>query len=88
MTIEKNVILREIAGGYILIPTGSMALKFSGVFAITELGSEIWTRLVKGLAEETILSELLDLYEVDEETLTKDYHAFIGQLEELGLIEK
>jgi hypothetical protein len=88
MTIEKNVILREVAGEYILIPTGSLALKFSGVFAISELGSEIWTRLVKGMTEETILSELLDLYEVDEETLTKDYHAFIGQLEELGLIEK
>ena len=36
MKIEKNVILREIAGEYILIPTGSMALKFQGVFAVSE----------------------------------------------------
>ena len=88
MKIKNTVIHRAVAGEHILVPVGESAHDYQGFFAITELGGEIWDRLVKGMTEETILSELLAMYEVDEETLTKDYHAFIGQLEERGLIEK
>ena len=86
MTVEKNVILREIAGEYILIPTGSMALKFTGVFAISELGVAIWKLLGEGKSEEEIISLLLEEYEVDKETLTADVKAFLESLREKELL--
>jgi len=88
MKIKNTVIHRSVAGEHILVPVGESAHDYRGFFAITELGGEIWDRLVKGMTEEEIIRELLAMYEVDEETLTKDYHAFIGQLKELGLIEE
>lgn len=87
MKIEKNIIVREIAGEYILIPTGDAALKMVGIFAVTEVGADIWKKLTEGKDENTIIAELLEDYEVEEDVLRKDYVEFIGRLVESGLAE-
>ena len=87
MKLEKNIIVREIAGEYILIPTGEAALKMTGIFAVTEVGAEIWKRLSLGKDEDTVIAELLAEYEVDEATLRQDYAEFIGRLVDSGLAE-
>ena len=87
MKLEKNIIVREIAGEYILIPTGEAALKMTGIFAVTEVGAEIWKRLSQGKDEDTVIAELLAEYEVDEATLRQDYDEFIGRLVDSGLAE-
>lgn len=86
MRTEKNVILREIAGEYILIPTGSMALKYTGVFAISSLGVSVWKLLEAGKSEEEIVTELLEEYEVDRETLEHDVREFLNSLREKELL--
>lgn len=86
MRIENNVILREIAGEYILIPTGSMALKFPGVFAVSELGVAIWNLLKQDMDENEIVNTLLQEYEVDRETLTADVKEFLMTLREKELL--
>ncbi|MBR4000252.1 MAG: PqqD family protein [Clostridia bacterium] len=86
MKIDNNIIVREIAGEYILIPTGETALRMTGIFAMTEVGAEIWKRLCDGKDEDTIVGELLAEYEVDEETLRSDYHEFFDRLVESGLV--
>lgn len=86
MKTEKNVILREIAGEYILIPTGSMALKFTGVFAVSELGVAVWNLLQQEKSEEEIVESLLREYEVDKETLTADVKEFLQSLREKELL--
>ncbi len=86
MRTEKNVILREIAGEYILIPTGSMALKYTGVFAISSLGVSVWKLLEEGKSEEEIISSLLEDYEVDRETLERDVREFLESLREKELL--
>ena len=86
MKIEKNVILREIAGEYILIPTGSMALKFQGVFAVSELGVAIWNFLQQDKEENEIIELLLQEYEVDKDTLTSDIKEFLQSLRDKELL--
>lgn len=86
MKVDNNIIVREIAGEYILIPTGETALRMTGIFAMTEVGAEIWKRLCDGKDEDTIVGELLAEYEVDEETLRSDYHEFFDRLVESGLV--
>lgn len=87
MKIKKNMIYRNIADEHILVPTGESVIKYGGVFVTTEVGAEIWGMLVKDMEEEEIIAALLDTYAVDEETLRKDYAAFIEQLREHALIE-
>ncbi|MBE6569653.1 MAG: PqqD family protein [Ruminococcaceae bacterium] len=88
MKLDENIIVREIAGEYILIPTGSSALKMTGIFAITEVGAEIWKKLSEGKEEDTIIAELLEDYDVTEEQLRTDYAEFLSRLEENGLLER
>lgn len=84
--IDKNFIVREVAGEYILIPVGEAALKFNGVFSVTEVGAEIWKGLTEGKKKEEIITCILEEYEVDETSLRTDYDAFIDRIRELSLI--
>ena len=86
MKIEKNVILREIAGEYILIPTGALALKFTGVFAVSELGVAIWKLLTQEKTEAQIVQELLNEYDVEKENLEADVKEFLDSLREKELL--
>ena len=86
MRTEKNMILREIAGEYILIPTGSLALKYTGVFAISSLGVCFWKLLEADKTYEQIITDLLEEYEVDRETLERDVREFLDTLREKELL--
>lgn len=86
MRTEKNLILREIAGEYILIPTGSLALKFTGVFAISSLGVSVWKLLEADKTYEQIITDLLEEYEVDRETLERDVSEFLDSLRKKELL--
>ena len=37
MKIDRNFVLREIAGEYIIIPTGKTALEFNGLITVNEI---------------------------------------------------
>jgi hypothetical protein len=86
MRTEKNMILREIAGEYILIPTGALALKYTGVFAISSLGVSVWKLLEADKTYEQIITDLLEEYEVDRETLERDVREFLDTLREKELL--
>ena len=55
MKVEKDFILREIAGEYIIIPTGKTVLEFNGLITVNEIGVFLW----KMLQEEVTLNELV-----------------------------
>ena len=52
MKIEKDFILREIAGDYVIVPTGKTALEFNGLITVNELGAFIWEKLQQETTEE------------------------------------
>lgn len=42
MKVEKEFVLREIAGDYIIIPTGKTVLDFNGLITVNEVGASLW----------------------------------------------
>ena len=86
MQINKNIIHREIAGEHILIPLGETVLQYNGVFAITEIGAEIWEMLQNGKDIPEITTALLEIYDVEKEVLEKDMDDFLQMLRENDLI--
>ena len=86
MQISKDAIHRNIAGEHILIPTGKMALQYSGVFVITEIGAEIWEMLQTGMDIPAITAALLETYDVEKEVLVRDINDFLQMLREKGLL--
>lgn len=87
MRISGEYIVREIAGEHILIPVGAAAMKINGLITMDEVGLFIWNCMEKGKDKDSILHDILDEYDVDEERAKNDLDSFIKNLQEAGLIE-
>lgn len=82
----SEVVLREVAGEYLLIPTGQTALKVHGMITLSESGLLLWKKLAEDCTEEDLVAAILTEYEVDRETAAADVKAFLKQMEEVGLL--
>ncbi len=87
MKINKEMILREIAGDNILVPAADAVLDLNGLFIVTETGAFIWNILPTVNSEEEILEKMLDEYEVDRETAENDIAEFLERLRTFGIID-
>lgn len=45
MELKKELVLRDIAGDFVLIPTGTTVLENNGLFTINEVAARIWELL-------------------------------------------
>lgn len=86
MKLKKEFILREIAGEYILVPTGETTLNFNGLITVNELGAFIWNNIEKVNSEENILKLILDEYEVEENIAREDLNEFLNKLKAAEII--
>lgn len=86
MEIKKEVYLREIGGEYVLIPVGKTVDEFNGMFNLTPAGAAIFKSIQDGKDESGILTDLLESFEVDEDTAEKDIAEFLEKLRDYGII--
>lgn len=86
MTIQKELVKREIAGDTILVPVGQSMYESNGLFVLNELGSFLWDRLPDAEDEEALLQAVLAEYEVSQEVARADIREFLDNLRKLGII--
>lgn len=88
MRVEKEFVLREIAGDYIIIPTGSTVLEFNGLITVNEVGVTLWKMLQEEVTMEQLVSGVLAEYEVEESVAREDIQAFLDTLDKGGILKK
>ncbi len=88
MKIDRNFVLREIAGEYIIIPTGKTALEFNGLITVNEIGMELWKMLQNEVTFDDLLNGIMEEYDVDEEVAKEDIQDFLEKLKEGGILTK
>lgn len=88
MRIEKEFILREIAGDYIIIPTGSTVLEFNGLITVNEVGVTLWKLLQEEVSMEQLVDAVLAEYDVEEAVAREDIQEFLDKLSEGGILKK
>lgn len=86
MKAVKEMILREIAGEHILIPTGSAAKKFNGLINLNQSGLLLWNKLQNECIKDDLVDVLLEEYEVDRETAEADVDKFLKKLREAEIL--
>lgn len=86
MKVKKEFVLREIAGEYVLIPTGEAAKNLYGIISLTESGKMLWQLLEQERTEEELIEAVLDMYEIDRETAKVDVEKFIEKLKRENLL--
>ena len=86
MKIKEGYLLREVAGSNIVVPVGEGSIDFSGVIQLNEVGAFLWKILEKETTKEELLKNLLEEYDIDEDTASKDIDEFIDKLKEANLL--
>lgn len=87
MRIEKEFVLREIAGDYIIIPTGSTVLEFNGLITVNEVGVTLWNMLQEEVTMDELVAGILAEYDVSEEVARKDIQEFLDTLTQNGILK-
>lgn len=88
MRIDKEFVLREIAGEYIIIPTGKTALDFNGLITVNEVGVALWNMLQDEITFEGLVKGILDEYDVEESVAREDIQEFLDKLIAGGILTK
>ena len=86
MEIKKELIKREIAGEYVLVPVAKSVYDFSGLFALNVVGSFIWDIIPQARDSQELLQAVLAEFDVDEATAAVDLEHFLNTLKELEIL--
>ena len=87
MKVNSDFVMRNIAGENILVPTGEAAEKFNGMITMNEAAAFMWQNIDEVETKEDLVKMVLDEFEVDEETATRDVENFIIELSSINMIE-
>ena len=86
MKLEKEFVLREIAGDYVIIPVGKTVIEFNGFITVNEVGVSIWNMLQNEVTFDQIVQGILNEYEVEESVAREDIREFLDQLIDGGIL--
>ncbi len=87
MKIKEDLLLRNIAGRWVIVPMGERLLEFNGMSEINDSGAFIWNLLVIGCTKEDIIAALLEEYDIDEATAAVDVVGLIKTLSDANMLE-
>lgn len=87
MTIQYELIKRTIAGEHFLVPVGTGAHQFKGMFALNELGAFLWDHISEAENEQDLVALILQEYEVDPDTAAADTREFLSTLREMEILK-
>ena len=63
MKIKQGMVLCEVAGSFVAVPTGEALSDFSGVVHLNKTGRDIWNGVANGLSAEEIAAKLVEDYD-------------------------
>lgn len=87
MKIKEGYVMREVAGQAVVIAVGEASKSFHGMIQLNQTGKLIWEGVQKGLSDEKIAQQLVELYEIETEKALADTRNMIKKMREAGVIE-
>ena len=88
MKIKDDFEIVEVAGEYMAVPVGKMALSFHGVIALSEPAAYLLENLKSHKTIEEIVKLIIDEYDVDFPTAETDVNIAMLEMISMGLIEE
>ncbi len=88
MKLKEGIVTNTIDGESFAIATGKAAKDFNGLVKNNSSAAFIFELLKTQQTEDSIVSAMLEKYDVDEETVRKDVREIIELLKSKNLIEE
>lgn len=86
MRRNPEFLLREVAGTLVIVPVGTAVSTFPGMVTLNATGAYLWELLEQAQSVESLTHALMERYDVDVETATKDVNAYIAKLTPIGAL--
>lgn len=86
MHIVSGFQVRELFGEIVAIPTGDAAKHLCGIVSLNELGQFLFEQLAHEHTEQSLVTAVLEEYEVDEQTAKADVEEFLNHLRAAKLL--
>lgn len=86
MKLKQGFIMREIAGEIIVVPSGD-EMNLNMMITLNNTGRFLWQRLEADATMDELVQEMLDEYDVDEQTARAGAERFVSKLKERGFLE-
>jgi len=87
MKIREGMVLQEIVGSYVVVPTGETARDFHNLIRMNKTGRDVWNGIAEGLAVHAIAKKMVETYDgVTLETAEQTTQAVVDKLMAAKLI--
>lgn len=89
MKLKSGLVLREVAGQYVIVPTGQRVKEITSIVYISSSAAYLWDYMQEHEFEkEDLVDRILDHYDgVTEETVRKDVESYIKLLTDNFIID-
>lgn len=88
MKLIEGFKLRKLGREYIVVGEGLKQVNFNKMISLNDTAAYIWEQVVgKDFTKDDVVNLLLERYEVDRETASKDVDILLGKWVEAGLAE-
>lgn len=80
MKINPGFVLKDIAGSYVIVPTGDNLVDFSAMITVNETGAFLWKLLGDDVSTEELADAMCREYDVSKEDALSDVSEFVETL--------
>ena len=89
MKLKKGLTLREVAGQYVIVPTGKAVREIRGMFYMNKVGAYLWNCMGEAeFQKEDLTAELRQRFpNVDADRIESDVEAFLKEVRNRNLLE-
>ena len=88
MKLKKDLVLRQIADTWVVLPVGDTMVDFNGMLSLNETGAFLWEHLEKGCGQTDLVQALTGEYDVSKQEADADVAAFLVKLRKAGCFEE
>lgn len=88
MRRNREFVLRQVAGKFVVIPLGQAAESFRGMITMNNTGKFLWDLLEEEQTEKSLANALVQTYGITEERAAGAVVKFLEPLYPTGAIEK
>ncbi len=87
MKLSNKFILKQIGKDTMLLPINNDYMSVKNLITLNETSLTIYNLLKEGLAKEDIILKMLEEYDIDKETLSRDVEDVIAKFIALGVLD-
>lgn len=86
MKLMYEFVIQEVAGSFMAVAVGPGSENFRGMIRLNKTGEHIFRCLMQGADDSSIVSSLLEKFEVTEEQARAATDSFLAKLRESGVL--